>query len=123
MTKVRTGATRWDARQPSDSTRPANTPAGNKDTEGLSVQENTEPYQAARNFQSASEIPDFDLLTSRERQVLSLLAGGPSNRVIARKLGIAERTVKAHLTNLMRKLGVESRLEAALISNLHGKAL
>nr|WP_241827137.1 LuxR C-terminal-related transcriptional regulator [Streptomyces graminilatus] len=68
-------------------------------------------------------MPDFDLLTSRERQVLSLLAGGPSNRVIARKLGIAERTVKAHLTNLMRKLGVESRLEAALISNLHGKAL
>ncbi|MFD5946378.1 helix-turn-helix transcriptional regulator [Streptomyces collinus] len=59
-------------------------------------------------------------LTDRERQVLSLLADGPSNRTMARKLGITERTVKAHLTNLMRKLGIESRLEAALISNLHG---
>jgi DNA-binding NarL/FixJ family response regulator len=39
---------------------------------------------------------------------------------MARQLGITERTVKAHLTNLMRKLGIESRLEAALISNLHG---
>ncbi|MET9678645.1 helix-turn-helix domain-containing protein [Streptomyces coeruleorubidus] len=59
------------------------------------------------------------LLTNREREVLSLLADGPSNRAMARQLNIAERTVKAHLTNLMRKLGVESRLEAALISHLH----
>ncbi|WP_234330006.1 helix-turn-helix domain-containing protein [Streptomyces viridochromogenes] len=51
--------------------------------------------------------------------MLSLLADGPSNRALARQLDIAERTVKAHVTNLMRKLGVESRLEAALLSNLH----
>ncbi|MFC5852945.1 response regulator transcription factor [Streptomyces chlorus] len=42
-------------------------------------------------------------MTDRERQVLTLLADGPSNLVIARRLGIAERTVKAHLTSLMRK--------------------
>ncbi|WP_078632411.1 helix-turn-helix domain-containing protein [Streptomyces resistomycificus] len=64
-------------------------------------------------------LSDLDLLTDREKQVLSLLADGPSNRVMARQLGIAERTVKAHLTSLMRKLNIESRLEAALFSNLH----
>ncbi|MGY3203055.1 helix-turn-helix domain-containing protein [Streptomyces sp. TE5632] len=69
----------------------------------------------------ASQDFDFDQLTDRERQVLALLADGPSNRVIARRLGIAERTVKAHLTNLMRKLGIQTRLEAALISNLHSE--
>lgn len=55
--------------------------------------------------------------------MLSLLADGPSNRAMAGKLGITERTVKAHLTNLMRKLGIESRLEAALISNLYGNEI
>ncbi|MGY0068680.1 helix-turn-helix domain-containing protein [Streptomyces sp. QTS137] len=64
---------------------------------------------------------DFDQLTNRERQVLALLSDGPSNRAIARRLGIAERTVKAHLTSLMRKLGIQTRLEAALLSNLHSE--
>ncbi|WGD41732.1 helix-turn-helix domain-containing protein [Streptomyces cathayae] len=76
------------------------------------AQETAGRLRASQNF-------DFDQLTDRERQVLALLADGPSNRVIARRLGIAERTAKAHLTNLMRKLNIQTRLEAALISNLH----
>ncbi|WP_323391979.1 helix-turn-helix domain-containing protein [Streptomyces jumonjinensis] len=59
---------------------------------------------------------ELESLTVRELEVLSLLATGVSNRLLARRLGIAERTVKAHLTNLMRKLGVESRVEAALVA-------
>ncbi|MTD57971.1 LuxR C-terminal-related transcriptional regulator [Amycolatopsis pithecellobii] len=53
-------------------------------------------------------------LTERERRVLALLETGLSNHDIARELHIAEATVKKHLTHLLRKLGVQSRLEAAL---------
>ncbi|MEE1811372.1 helix-turn-helix domain-containing protein [Streptomyces sp. BE133] len=59
------------------------------------------------------------LLTGRERQVLVLIGGAAGNRVIARRLGIAERTVKAHLTSIMGKVGVSSRLEAALFAYAH----
>ncbi|MFD5335223.1 helix-turn-helix domain-containing protein [Streptomyces hawaiiensis] len=65
----------------------------------------------------------FSELTRRELEVLSLLATGDSNRRLAHRLGIAERTVKAHLTSLMRKLGVESRVEAALLAQRYQKAL
>ncbi|MFF7308041.1 LuxR C-terminal-related transcriptional regulator [Streptomyces sp. NPDC008137] len=65
----------------------------------------------------------FNELTSRELEVLSLLVTGDSNRRLAQRLGIAERTVKAHLTSLMRKLGVESRVEAALLAQRSQKAL
>ncbi|MTD54276.1 LuxR C-terminal-related transcriptional regulator [Amycolatopsis pithecellobii] len=53
-------------------------------------------------------------LTDRERCVLALLKMGLSNHDIGRELHIAEATVKKHLTHLLRKLGVRSRLEAAL---------
>ncbi|MFI5768296.1 response regulator transcription factor [Streptomyces sp. NPDC051658] len=59
------------------------------------------------------------LLTGRERQVLVLIGGAAGNRAIARRLGIAERTVKAHLSSVMGKLGVSSRLEAALFAYAH----
>ncbi|MGW8554430.1 helix-turn-helix domain-containing protein [Streptomyces tubercidicus] len=61
---------------------------------------------------------DIDRLTDRERQVLLLLAGGPSNRELAEALGIAERTVKAHISRILLKLGQESRLQVSLISVL-----
>ncbi len=70
-----------------------------------------------------SPAPDFGLLTAREREVLLLLAGGPSNRSLAQHLGVAERTVRAHLTSITRKLGVRSRLEAALLATVHHDAL
>lgn len=68
-------------------------------------------------------VPDFSLLTDREREVLLLLATGEQNRILARELGISERTVRAHITNLTRKLGVRSRMEAALLANLHTDAI
>ncbi|AXK37781.1 LuxR family transcriptional regulator [Streptomyces armeniacus] len=58
----------------------------------------------------------LQVLTAREREVLRVLAAGESNRVLSRRLGIAERTVKAHLTNITRKLGLRSRVEAVLLS-------
>ncbi|UQX01769.1 helix-turn-helix transcriptional regulator [Streptomyces sp. RerS4] len=58
-------------------------------------------------------------LTGRERQVLTLLGHGMSNRLIARRLGIVERTAKAHVASIVEKLGVSSRLEAALMAHLH----
>jgi NarL family two-component system response regulator YdfI len=51
-------------------------------------------------------------LTEREREVLARVAGGETNKAIARHLGITERTVKAHLTHVYRKLGVDSRASA-----------
>ena len=53
-------------------------------------------------------------LTSREAQVLSLVAGGCSNRLIADHLTIAERTVKSHLTNIMTKLRAFDRTHAVV---------
>ena len=55
-----------------------------------------------------------DLLTSREIEVLQLIAEGESNKQIARQLLITERTVKAHVTGIFRKLGVGDRLSLAL---------
>lgn len=56
--------------------------------------------------------PVTDKLTAREREVLNLLVKGASNDVIARSLGIAVRTVKAHLGSIFSKLDVSGRAEA-----------
>lgn len=53
-------------------------------------------------------------LTDRQMEVLRLLANGASNKVICRELGLAERTVKAHVTAVMRSLNVSSRTQAAV---------
>ncbi|WP_017626726.1 response regulator transcription factor [Nocardiopsis chromatogenes] len=53
-------------------------------------------------------------LTERELQVLLLVASGYSNREISRRMTVTERTVKAHITRIFEKLGVESRVQAAL---------
>jgi DNA-binding NarL/FixJ family response regulator len=53
-------------------------------------------------------------LTGRQIEVLRLLAGGASNKVICRELGLAERTVKAHVTAVLRSLNVSSRTQAAV---------
>jgi two-component system nitrate/nitrite response regulator NarL len=56
----------------------------------------------------------FSNLTKREKEVLRLIAKGQSNKMIARKLGITEGTVKVHVKNLLHKLGLRSRVEAAV---------
>ncbi|MBA1380238.1 two-component system response regulator NarL [Pseudomonas brassicacearum] len=58
-------------------------------------------------------------LTERERQVLRTIAGGYSNKVIGHKLGITEGTVKVHVKNLLHKLGLRSRVEAAVWAMEH----
>lgn len=55
-----------------------------------------------------------DQLSERERQVLLLTSKGLANKQIGRSLGIAERTVKAHLGNIFRRIGVSDRTSAAL---------
>ncbi|MUT69589.1 two-component system response regulator NarL [Pseudomonas stutzeri] len=56
----------------------------------------------------------FSSLTKREKEVLRQIAKGQSNKMIARKLGITEGTVKVHVKNLLHKLGLRSRVEAAV---------
>lgn len=53
-------------------------------------------------------------LTPREEEVLALVGEGLANKQIARRLGISEKTVKAHLTSVFQRIGVQSRTEAAL---------
>ena len=53
-------------------------------------------------------------LSHREREVLTLVTEGMANKQIARRLGISERTVKAHLTNIIQRIGVTDRTQAAL---------
>lgn len=62
---------------------------------------------------SAGSIKE-ELLTMRERQVLECLADGLNNKTIARNLGISDTTVKVHVKNVLRKLNLTSRLEAAV---------
>lgn len=58
-------------------------------------------------------------LSPRERQVLNLVGEGLANKQIARRLGIAERTVKAHLTSVFQAIGVTDRTQAALWAREH----
>jgi DNA-binding NarL/FixJ family response regulator len=58
-------------------------------------------------------------LTDREIDVLKLVGEGMANKQIARKLGITERTVKAHLTSIFQRLGVSDRVQAALWAQQH----
>jgi DNA-binding NarL/FixJ family response regulator len=58
-------------------------------------------------------------LTPREREVLLMVAEGLPNKLIARRLGISERTVKGHLTHIFERIGVTDRTQAALWAERH----
>ncbi len=68
----------------------------------------------ARRTRPAAGTSSADLLTERERHVLRLVMQGLANKQIAIRLDIAERTVKAHLTNIFNRLNVTDRTSAAL---------
>lgn len=61
-------------------------------------------------------------LTDRERDILSLVAEGLTNREIGENLHLAEKTIKHYMTNVLQKLHVRSRVEAALLAQKHGLA-
>jgi NarL family two-component system response regulator LiaR len=63
-----------------------------------------------------------ELLTPREREVLALVAAGRANKAIAFELGVAEKTVKTHVGNILGKLGLSDRTQAALYAVREGIA-
>jgi len=68
----------------------------------------------ARSLQSPVTTNPIESLTQREFEILRAIAGGNSNKMIANKLGITEGTVKVHVKNMLRKLGLKTRVEAAV---------
>jgi DNA-binding NarL/FixJ family response regulator len=77
--------------------------------------------RAARTMLSAQRSTGpLEALTEREREVLSLVAEGLPNKQIARRLGISEKTVKAHLTSTFRTIGVDDRMQAGLWARRQG---
>lgn len=86
------------------------------------------PAELARELEKCVRIggvsdqlpPRLVRLTPREVEALKLLARGHSNKLIARELGIVDSTVKVHIKSILRKLGVHSRVAAALIAFENG---
>ncbi len=69
---------------------------------------------------ASAALPDRDVLTAREREILAVLARGASNKEIAREFDLAESTVKIHVQNILRKLNLSSRVQAAVYAVEHG---
>ena len=63
----------------------------------------------------------IDTLTERENVVLACVAEGKTNRQIARDLQISERTARTHVSNILAKLGLQSRTQAALLAVKEGR--
>ena len=63
---------------------------------------------------SAVDTDPIQSLSAREREILTLIAKGASNKEVARELGIAEATVKIHVQHILRKLNLNSRVQAAV---------
>lgn len=74
----------------------------------------------ARSARPATIAAEQSRLTSRELEVLQLVAGGATNSEIARKLWVTEQTVKFHLSNVYRKLEVGNRTEASHYAYVNG---
>lgn len=77
-----------------------------------------DPKVARVLLTARNQRPAVDL-TDREREVILLVAEGLANKQIARRLGITERTVKAHLTSAFGRIGVSDRTQAALWAREH----
>lgn len=77
-------------------------------------------FRLAGQAPAAPAASDLERLTAREREVLVCLARGDSNKLIARDLDLAESTVKIHVQNILKKLGLSSRVQAAVYAVGHG---
>ena len=62
-------------------------------------------------------------LTAREREILALIGNGDTNRVIGEKIFLSEQTIKHYVTNILQKLQVRSRVEAALLASRHDRSV
>jgi two-component system, NarL family, nitrate/nitrite response regulator NarL len=72
--------------------------------------------QKQREPKAPAPPSELDKLTPREREILACLARGESNKLIARVLDLAESTVKIHVQNILKKLGLSSRVQAAVFA-------
>jgi two-component system, NarL family, nitrate/nitrite response regulator NarL len=90
-------------------------------------------FRGSAGTQAASPAPDaagqgvavapadgLEMLSAREREILTLIARGASNKSIARDLEIAETTVKIHVQHILRKLNLSSRVQAAVYATGRG---
>lgn len=73
------------------------------------------------HFEASRQIPKLrarahDLLTTRERQIVLVVAEGLTNKEIARRLRLTEGTVKVHLHNIYQKLGISNRTALAVLA-------
>jgi DNA-binding NarL/FixJ family response regulator len=75
------------------------------------------PAEGAPGSNREQALARLALLTRQQAKILQLICEGRLNKQIAYDLSIAETTVKAHVTAIMRKLGVQSRTQAVLIAN------
>jgi DNA-binding NarL/FixJ family response regulator len=78
------------------------------------------PPEIAAQLARAVRQPRRDRLTAREREILALLADGLSNRAAGERLGIAERTVKFHVGEILARLGASNRAQAVAIAKQRG---
>ena len=79
-----------------------------------------EVSEKIQNQDYANQYFLYEELTNREREVLDLIAQGKSNQEIAEILFITLKTVKTHVSNILAKLGVEDRTQAAIYAFKHG---
>ena len=78
--------------------------------------------QLIRTGGTPPEEPTLSMLTDREMQVLKLIAGGRDNAQIAAELHISPKTVKNHISNILMKLQIENRIQAAVLAVRSGLA-
>lgn len=76
--------------------------------------------QSGGSSQRVESPSELDKLTPREKDILACLARGESNKIIARTLNVAESTVKIHVQNILKKLGLSSRVQAAVFAVENG---
>jgi two-component system, NarL family, nitrate/nitrite response regulator NarL len=76
-------------------------------------------FSQEKETSSERKVPQSAPLSEREKQVFTLLGLGRSNREIATELGLTEKTAKWYVSNVLGKLGLENRLQAAMVAGEH----
>jgi len=72
---------------------------------------------ARKSVTTETKHNSLEILTPREREIALTVAKGQSNKVVAKQYGVSERTVKAHLTNIFKKLNVQDRVALVIYIN------